>query len=130
VSKHLRDAFIQKINTESIDVTLRSPLLGLMRGHKVNFIRYVVDDGLEAKMQSLENMGIVDRYIESNIPLDDYEITVTEGEESGSYKLDRTVSGQYLIYGTTIEFNGGEWEYKLKLVKPASSKASVLTTDN
>lgn len=130
VSKHLRDAFIQKINTESIDVTLKSPLLGLMRGHKVNFIRYVVDDGLEAKMQSLENMGIVDRHIESNIPLDDYEITVTEGEESGSYKLDRTVSGQYLIYGTTIEFNGGEWEYKLKLVKPASNKASVLTTDN
>lgn len=123
-SKQLRDAFLQKIITETINVTLQSPLFGLMRGHKVNFIRYINDDKIENKMRILEKNNIIDRNIESNIPLSNYEL----GEDSGNgrFVLDRTVSGQYLILGVNIIYTNNKWDYVLTLGKPALTKASIL----
>lgn len=124
LAKYLRDAFIQKINTETIIVSLQSPLLGLMRGHKLNFIRYVNNDMLENKMNALEEKGLLDRNIESNIPLSKYEVEQESG--SGSYKIDKTVSGQYLILGVNIIYTNNKWEYSLTLAKPASTNVSIV----
>lgn len=123
IAKQLREAFIQKINTETISVSLQSPLLGLMRGHKLNFIRYVNNDMLENKMNALEEHGLLNRNIDSNIPLSEYEVKQDSG--SGSYRVDRTVSGQYLINGVNIIYTNNKWEYVLTLVKPASTKVDI-----
>lgn len=127
LSKQLRNGYIQKINSETITVTLQSPLLGLMRGHKVNFIRYINDDNLENKMKILENSGIIDRNIESNISLSKYEVSEDTG--NGKYKIDRTVSGQYLILGVNIIYSNNNWNYELTLAKPAITKVSILKKD-
>ena len=126
-SKQLRETFLQKIITETINITLQSPLLGLMRGHKINFIRYVNNDIVENKMKTLEAAGIIDRNIESNISLAEYETNEDSG--NGKFVLDKTVSGQYLILGVNIVFTNNQWDYILTLAKPAITKATILKNE-
>ena len=121
------EAFIQKINTETITVTLQSPMLGLMRGHKLNFIKYTNNDMLENKMAALEEQGLLNRNVESNIPLNEYEVKQDSG--NGNYKIDRTVSGQYLIMDVNIIYTNKQWEYILTLAKPASTTVSILNNE-
>lgn len=128
LAKLLRESYIQKINTEKIKVTLQAPAISLMRGHKVNYIRYINDDAVENKIKALENADVIDRNIESNIPLSDYEIE--EDGSNGKFRIDKTVSGQYLIYGVDIVFQNNSWDYILTLVKPASSKKSIIKDNN
>lgn len=126
VNGYLREAFLNKINSEIISVHLQSPLLALMRGHKVNFIRYITNTAIENKMSNMEADGLIDREnIESNIPLDNFEIEVNSGD--GKFVLDKTSSGQYLILGVEILYSNNEWDYVLKLAKPASTKTNILT---
>jgi hypothetical protein len=124
LAKQLRDAYLQKINTESVVVTLKSPLLGLMRGHRVNYTRYVNNDMLENKIETLEDIGAVNRDIEANIPLEKYDSKNESG--NGSFRLDKTASGQYLITGVEIAYTNEAWEYKLNLAKPASATTPIL----
>ena len=46
-----REAFLQKINSEYMEVTLNVPCLGLMRGSKVNFTSFVNDSRIENKFE-------------------------------------------------------------------------------
>lgn len=124
LAKHLRSGYLQKISTEKVKVTLQAPNLGLMRGHKVNFIRYVNSDAIEGKLKALEDNGVIDRNVESNIPLNDYEITEDGG--NGMFRIDKTCSAQYLIYGVDIQYNNNAWNYILTLVKPASDKVNIM----
>ena len=124
LSQQIRQGYLQKINSEQIKVSLKSPLLALMRGHKVNFVRYVNDDIIEQKMKALEDAGVIDRNIESNIPLSDYQIEEKSG--NGNFRIDRTSSGQYLITAVNVIYNNNRWDYKLTLTKPASTKASIV----
>lgn len=127
LSKYLREGYLQKINSETIKVTLQSPLLGLMRGHKVNFIRYVNDDRLENKIKALEEAGAIDKDVESNIPLDEYELNeVDENMSDGMFRVDRSASGQYLITGVNILFVDNKWKYVLTMAKPASINQTIL----
>ena len=127
LAKKLRASFLNKMNSETIMVTLQTPLLALMRGHKVNFIRYVNDDAVENKMRVLEEAGLIDRNIESNIPLSQYDAMQNYG--SGRFTLDRTASGQYLITGIELIYNNREWDYVLTLTKPASTKANIIKNE-
>lgn len=122
-SKCIRDGYLQKISADTISVTLKSPVLGLMRGHKVNFIRYNNNDLLEDKLTGLEEANLIDRDVESNIPLDRYEM---EDSGSGKFRIDKTTSGQYLIYGTSIVYSNNKWEYILTLVKPAFNAVTFI----
>lgn len=128
LSKSIREGFFQKIGSEKIKITLQSPILGLARGHKVNFIRYVNDDKIEQRMKILEENGYLDRNVNSNIPLDEFEIT--EEGANGKFRLDRSVSAQYLISSINIIFNNNTWDYVLTLVRPASSKPNILKENN
>ena len=127
ISKQIRSGFLQKVNSETIKVTLQTPLLGLMRGHRVNFVRYVNDDKIENKMKTLEESGIVDRNVESNIPLSEYEIESDSG--NGKFVIDKTVSGQYLIWGVNITYTNNSWDYTLTLTKPALSTVSIINNE-
>ena len=84
-----------------------------MRGHKVNFVRYVNDSKIEDKLKTLEENGIINRNIESNIPLTDYEMTEDTG--NGRFIIDKTVSGQYLVLDVAITYTDGVWDYALTL---------------
>jgi hypothetical protein len=75
-------------------------------------------------MKSLEKQGAIDRNVESNIPLNDYEIKSDSG--SGKFILDKTVSGQYLITGVSIVYSNNKWDYILTLVRPSSSKPNII----
>lgn len=132
ITQNIRNKFLQKIKSEYITVTLAKPVFGLMRGGKVNFIRYTNDDMLKNRMKSLEEIEvdgekIINTKVQSNINLDDYEFE--NSEESGTYMLDRAISGQYLIIGTEILFNNSKWQYKLNLAKPISSKESIINLE-
>lgn len=127
LAKRLRDSYLQKINIEQVKVTLKTPLLALMRGHKVNFIRYVNDDVIENKLKALEETGLVDRNIESNIPLNDFEIE--ESSDNGKFVVDKTVSGQYLITGINASFKNNEWDYVLTLVRPSLAQPNIIKTE-
>ena len=127
LAKQLRASYLQKMSTETINVTLQSPLLGLMRGHRVNFVRYIVDDNIENRMKHLEDAGAIDRNVESNIPLSEYDVADDTG--NGKYKVDKTVSGQYLILGVNIMYSNNSWEYVLTLTKPAASKVSIINNE-
>ena len=127
LSKKIRESYLQKIGLEQIKVTLQSPLLGLMRGHKVNFIRYVDDDKVEYKMKTLEDNDALDREVDANIPLSDYEIT--EDGSNGKFRIDKTVSGQYLITSTVFEFKNNEWNYGIMLARPPQQQINILKTE-
>lgn len=116
LSKCVRSGFLQKFSSEKVKITLQSPLLGLMRGHKVNFIRYVNNDEVEQKMKALEDAGYLNRNTDSNIPLKEYEITEDGG--NGKFRVDKTASAQYLISEVDIIYNNNTWDYILTLVKP------------
>ena len=127
LSKKIRESYLQKIGLEQIKVTLQSPLLGLMRGHKVNFIRYIDDDKVEHKMTTLEDNDVLDRDIDANIPLSDYEIS--EDGSNGKFRIDKTVSGQYLITSAVFEFKNNEWNYGIMLARPPQQQINILKTE-
>jgi hypothetical protein len=125
----LRRSYLKKMNLESIKVTMPTPVIALMRGHKVNFLRYENNDIVENKLKSLEEAGLIDRNVESNIPLSKYDITDDNYTANGNFKLDRTVSGQYLINGVEIIYSDNKWEYTLTMIKPASTRVSILNEE-
>jgi hypothetical protein len=74
-------------------------------------------------MSGLEQAGLIDRNVESNISLHEYEM---DDSGNGKFRVDKTVSGQYLIYGVDIVYNNNAWEYILTLVKPAATAVSII----
>lgn len=130
LAKQLRNIYITKMCSEYIKVTMPTPVLGLMRGHKVNFIRYVNNDKSESKIKVLEENGLLDRNVESNIPLSVYDIPEDDKLSNGNFIIDKTVSAQYLISGVEVVFNNNTWEYILTLIKPASTNVSLINEFN
>lgn len=118
MAEKIRTSFIQKINSESLEVTLHFPLLGLIRGNKVNVIKYINDSMLESKTNHLKNDHIINN-IDTNIP-----INIDESDQD--FKIDKSISGQYLITATNIQFSKGSWEYKLILNRPNSTKPKII----
>ena len=117
-SEFCRSAFLQKINSNTIEVSLSTPLLGLERGGKVNIQWYEVNE--IATVIKNENP------IETNVPDDEGEQT-----EKNEMTLNKQVSGQYFIIGTTIKFLGWEkgWKYILILTRPTDQVNTYLGND-
>lgn len=104
-----RKAYLQKITSNTIEVALATPLLGLERGQRVNFRWYEANEIAQAIKDNND--------IETNTP--DIADETTDKERM---TLNKQVTGQYLIIGTTIRFNGWNegWKYILTLARPAS----------
>lgn len=113
-----RKAYLQKINSNTIEVALSSPLLGLERGQRVNLRWYEANEVI----QTIKDKN----QIETNIPYTDDETNDRE-----RMTLNKQVSGQYLIIGTTIRFNGfnNGWKYILTLSRPANQVNTYLENE-
>lgn len=118
-SEFCRTAFLQKINTNTIEVALKTPLLGLERGGKVNLEWYEANE--IASVIKNENP------IETNIPC------VSDDEEDPTLMtINKQVSGQYFIIGTKIQFKGWEegWKYILILTRPTDQVNKYLGNED
>ncbi len=113
-----RTAFLQKINSNTIEVSLKTPLLGLERGGKVNIQWY--------EANAIANVIKNENDIETNIPTDANEL---KGDDEMT--LNKQVSGQYMIIGTIIRFYGFDrgWKYTLILSRPANQVNTYLKDD-
>lgn len=113
-----RTAFLQKIKSNTIEVALGTPLLGLERGGKVNIQWY----------ESNEIASVIknENDIQTNTP-DDPE----EPNDPTNFTLNKQVSGQYFIIGTTIRFMGWNegWKYILTLTRPTDQVNKYLSQD-
>ncbi|MBR5296679.1 MAG: hypothetical protein IKU29_02275 [Parabacteroides sp.] len=123
LSEKKRDSFLQKINTESIEVTTRTPLLGLMRGHRVNFQWYINDSVFDAKVDGLEKNGVISTP-SPKIPM--YDDNDLEPLSVGNFILDKSVSGQYLITSSSIRYYNNRWEHVLILNRPSKDKLKLI----
>jgi hypothetical protein len=118
-SEFCRTAFLQKINTNTIEVALKTPLLGLERGGKVNLEWYEANE--IASVIKNENP------IETNITC------VSDDEEDPTLMtINKQVSGQYFIIGTKIQFKGWDqgWKYILILTRPTDQVNKYLGNED
>lgn len=114
LAPYIRDAFLQKLNSQIIEVTLQSPLLGLMRGDQIIFNWYINDSMYKWKKEGLENIGTIEKTITNQI-----EDIYKENNADCDFVLNNKVSGQYTIIGHTIDYDKDSgWRYNLKLSRP------------
>lgn len=118
-NEYCRNAFLQKINTNTIEVSLKTPLLGLERGGRVNIMWYELNE----LVNSIKN----EHQIETNIPE-----SPNENKEDNQFTLNKQVSGQYLIIGTRIQYKGLDngWKYTLILSRPANQVNKYLNNED
>lgn len=123
------DTFKQKIQSnETIEITLKTPLLGIMRGNRVNFLWYTNDSVVEGTQKTLEENECIDPNPQTNIPItedDNIENTVHDGE----FVLDKSVSGQYLVTKCAMKFKDSNWNYVVTLSRPSSDKPKLINED-
>lgn len=127
----LREANMQKMSTESIIVTLKTPLLGLIRGSKVNFVWYNADDQFDARMENYKDAGIINDVqttpvLDDSIPKDELKYDWDPDE----FKKDMSISGQYMVAGQDMIYNEGQWFYDITLIRPLSQKPKILVEEN
>lgn len=127
LANNLRSSFLQFMNSVKLDVHLKFPLLGLMRGHKVRFSWFELDE--VAKNNLLEIKKNLNIDITSNDPEIDAESEDDKDalENPDKMIINKQISGQYLITGTILKYSRGEgWDYKLTLVRPRQQQNSYL----
>ena len=120
------ETFKQKIlSNETIEVVLESPLLGIMRGNHVNFLWYINDSQVDNVRESLQEEGCVVENIGTNIPLTDAP-NIEDKNQNGSFVLDKTISGQYLITKCIMKFRDKQWKYHITLSRPTNTKPQII----
>jgi hypothetical protein len=128
LSEKKRDGFLQKIRThETIEVNLKTPLLGIMRGNKINFTWYInnsYQDTIKQNMQDNSQINVV----QTNPIIDDS--SVESKSNDGSFEIDKSISGQYLITGCEIKFSNKKWQYKVTLSRPYSQKPKIINDND
>lgn len=129
LSKVKRNAFLQKIRSnETIEIILKTPLLGVMRGNRCNLLWYINNDMVDNIKETMSEAGVIQEDLDTNIPLTAGD-NVEDNNGSGSFTLDKTKSGQYLITACVIGFEEGEWSYKITLSRPTSAKPVIINEE-
>lgn len=132
VQEALQRSFLQKISSQTIDVELQKPQLGLMRGGKVDLNWYECSDFLtkdleEANGSMSTNSDSVDTS-DANSPNQDE----TGNQADETWVLNKTVSGQYYILDSWFKYShaGGRmsWKHGLRLCRPADTVQTYLET--
>lgn len=111
-----RADFLQKLTTESIEVELTAPFLGLMRGNQINFMWYIDDSMYKMNKENLSN----DDLLEDNNPIKEQKPNYPENND-GQFMLDDNVSGQYLITGYNIKYFNKKWHHTVSLTRKKCS---------
>lgn len=121
-----RDAFFQKMNNESLEIITPQPTFGICRGQKVLFHWYQDNrNNIYNKMDHLKNENVIDPNPKTQIELANDSLKSTEGE----LRLDKYISGEYLVTKIVLEFRDGKWFNKLTLNRPDSEKTKLLLID-
>lgn len=117
ITGKVRENFLSKMGSDSIKVYLNRPALGIQRGQHVEFAWYVNDPVQDEYEQAFDEAGVLtddDCCNESEDP--DYEPLYPPSY--GKLRLDKAVSGQYLIKSQIIKFMYGKWINELTLCRP------------
>ena len=105
-----RDMFLNKINSQCIEVTTKIPVLGLIKGDHVNVWWYDIGN---QTAKNLDTSGV-----ESNVAIPED----VEGSREGEVPMviNKTISGQYYIVDIEFNYIGGmNWENKYILSRSA-----------
>ena len=123
------DTFKQKISTnETIEVTLKTPLLGIMRGNQVNFFNYMNNGVVGDVQENLKEAGVVSETPQTNIPITD-DPNIEENVQDGKFEMDMSISGRYLVTKCIMKFKDGNWSYDVTLSRPTSNKPKIINED-
>lgn len=123
------DTFKQKINSnETIEVTLNTPLLGIMRGNQVNFFNYTNNSMVSNMQEALKNNGVTAENPETNIPTTT-DSNIEENEQDGKFEMDMSISGRYLVTKCVMKFNEGKWNYVVTLSRSTNNKPKIINED-
>ena len=131
ISRCKRNDFLQKIQSnETVNITLNYPLLGLLRGNRVNFVWYINDDMTKGLHDSLKDFDMV-----KNKPIQDSQISNLQNggtfeTDDGGFILDNSISGQYYINGWVLKFENKKWEHILNLSRSTLNKPEIIDTKN
>lgn len=120
ISKNRRKSFLDIINCNQIEVTIDFPSLALMRGHQCVFVWYDNDFTMKNDMK---NLGDID----TNIPIEDQN---EEIQDADAFVINKQISGQYLIVGTSMNYNRGKWEQKLILIRPQDEQHKYMKDED
>lgn len=132
LSERKRDGFLQKMETnEVIDVFLKTPLLGLIRGNKVDFSWYINSDKIKDTENALIEGETISKPESNNALINELPDEEEESKSNdGNFVLDKTISGQYLILGQEIMYKDYKWQYKLKLGRSNFEKPQIMNLEN
>ena len=123
------ETFKQKIySNETVEITLKTPLLGIMRGNRVNFLWYNNSGMTEDLHNSLKDEGVIQESPQTNIPLND-DPNIEDIEHDGKFVLDKSISGQYLVTKCVMKFKDNAWQYLVTLSRPSSTKPKIIKDD-
>ena len=125
-----KNLFFQKMKKEVVEVDLQSPLLGLTRGRQVVLSIYQNEGDINASYNAMEKDGIKKPYTELSPEGRPIEL-IENDEESQSddhFKLDKSLSTQYLIIGNIYKFSNHEWTHTVQLVRPDDRKYNLMNT--
>lgn len=137
VQEALQRSFLQKIESQYIDIQLAKPQLGLVRGGRVNFNWYecneLVSDAIDEENANIDtNSSEID-----NADANSSEEDITGNEADHSWILNKTISGQYYILDSWFKYDrygyGMNWRHFLRLCRPADTVHTyieVLDTGN
>lgn len=120
-----RGNYLGKMQHDSIKVVLNYPALGIQRGQQVDFAWYVNNPMQNDYEEEFEAAGgLNDKNISSDMD-------ISEDEELypstyGKFRLDKAVSGRYLITSQTITFRENMWFNELILCRPSVNNITRL----
>lgn len=120
-----RNMLRNKLEVEKIIVTAHQPLFAIPRGSKVNLKWFDKNENLNAKKQLL---GVNEEEVFSNIPLNEQDPKVYQTYDL-DYRLNRQISGQYLVLGNLIMYDNATWYNKFSLVRPRDQKCPYIDLD-
>lgn len=121
--------FYQKMNKEIIEVDLQSPIFGLSRGRQLSLAIYINDDDWDETRTKMEEDGIIKAYTSIKPMGNPLELVNTDEEsqdQHAHFKLDKTISTQYLIIGNIFKFSNHEWTHTVRLVRPDDRKIALM----
>ena len=119
-----RIPFLQKIKNNCVEVDLGQPLLGLQRGGHVNFACYYNNDSMDYPTNGLEEEGGMNPDVQTEVPLME-----PDNQGPDTFKLDKSISGQYMIIGNIYRFNDRRWTHTVILSRPIEQKPKILTDE-
>jgi hypothetical protein len=114
------------MGTETVEVELKTPLLALMRGNKVNLLIYHNNAAMEERADGLAETGAIDANAVMQTQYEDENDVKSQPVDDGNYVMDKAVSGQYMISASNIKYSNNQWKYFITLSRPASNKTQLL----